>query len=49
LKQYAEKSADWEVTSSTPWNYAVQVGDCDAMAEEHTIGETPFDAAHPEH
>jgi hypothetical protein len=47
LKKYAEKSADWEVDASRPWNYAVQVGQCDARLEEHAIPEVPFDAKHP--
>jgi hypothetical protein len=47
LKHYAEKSSDWEVQSSRPWNYALQVGDCDATVAEHPVSDTPFDAQHP--
>jgi hypothetical protein len=45
LKQYQEKSADWQVVSSSVWNYAVEVGDCDAVASDHSLGAVPFDAA----
>ncbi len=47
LKKYAEKSADWQVTSDHPWNYAVELGDCDANVKEKSISDTPFDVNHP--
>jgi hypothetical protein len=47
LKHYAEKSGDWQIDSSKPWNYAVQVGECDATLQHHTISDVPFDAEHP--
>jgi uncharacterized protein len=47
LKKYAEKSADWEITPTTKWNYAVELGDCTANVGEHDIGNTPFDTQHP--
>jgi hypothetical protein len=47
LKKYAEKSADWQVTSSKSWNYAVQVGQCDATLKDESIAEVPFNVNHP--
>jgi hypothetical protein len=47
LKKYAQKSADWQITTDKNWNYAVETGECAAKASEHTLGELPFDAAHP--
>lgn len=47
LKKYAQKSADWQITSDKKWNYAVQTGDCAAKAAEHSLGGLPFDSAHP--
>ena len=47
LKKYAEKSADWQLTTSTPWNYGVEMGDCQATAQELAVGATPFDIAAP--
>jgi uncharacterized protein len=43
LKQYAQKSADWELRSDHPWNYAVAIGECDAQVTESPLGETAFD------
>ncbi|MBV9765926.1 MAG: glycoside hydrolase family 127 protein, partial [Acidobacteriaceae bacterium] len=47
LKQYAEKSADWQVTPGTDWNYAVELGQCEAKVVEHGVGSTPFDVRNP--
>src|SRR5205823_3524668 len=44
LKKYAQKSADWQITSSAYWNYAVELGDCDAKVVEHSVSNVPFDA-----
>ncbi len=43
LKKYAEKSADWQITPTVDWNYAVELGDCDAKALENSVGSVPFD------
>ena len=47
LKKYAEKSADWQLTSPADWNYAVEIGDCDAKAQEHPLSAVPFDVENP--
>ena len=47
LKKYAEKSADWQITPATKWNYAVELGPCAARITEHDIGQMPFDVQHP--
>lgn len=47
LKRYSEKSADWQVTPAKPWNYAVELGECDASAVERPVGTVPFDAKNP--
>lgn len=47
LKQYAQKSADWQVTSSAPWNYAVQVGPCEAALKDAAASDIPYDVKHP--
>ncbi len=47
LKKYAEKSADWQITPSRQWNYAVEIGNCAARAIERPVGAVPFSAAHP--
>jgi hypothetical protein len=47
LKKYAERSADWQITPSADWNFAVEVGDCDANAQEHAITAVPFDVKNP--
>jgi hypothetical protein len=43
LKKYSEKSADWQITPAADWNYAVELGDCDAKVSEHPVGPVPFD------
>jgi len=43
LKKYTEKSADWQITSTADWNYAVQLGDCSAKVLERPVGSVPFD------
>lgn len=47
LKKYAEKSADWQITPAADWNYAVELGDCDAKAQEHPVSAVPFDVKNP--
>ena len=47
LKKYAEKSADWQVLGSRPWNYAVQLGRCEANLETAPVAGVPFDVKHP--
>ena len=47
LKTYAEKSGDWQLASTKEWNYAVELGSCDAKAMERPVGPTPFDAHNP--
>jgi hypothetical protein len=47
LKKYAEKSADWQITSTADWNYAVQLGDCNAKVLEEPVGPVPFDIKNP--
>lgn len=47
LKSYAQKSADWQVTSSTPWNYGVIASGCIPKAKENPVGATPFDTGYP--
>jgi hypothetical protein len=47
LKRYAEKSADWQITSPQSWNYAVALGACFATVTEHPISTTPFDVQNP--
>jgi DUF1680 family protein len=47
LKKYAERSADWQITPTADWNYAVEVGDCDANVVEHSVGNVPFDVKNP--
>jgi hypothetical protein len=43
LKKYAGRSADWQITSATDWNYAVELGKCDTEAVERAVGAIPFD------
>ncbi len=43
LKRYAQGSADWQITPATDWNYAVELGQCDADVVEHAPGAIPFD------
>jgi len=47
LKQYAQNSADWQITPTSAWNFAVKVGECDAIPAEHGVSAVPFDAAAP--
>ena len=47
LKKYALKSADWQITPSAEWNYAVQLGECDAKVVEHAVADIPFDVKNP--
>jgi hypothetical protein len=47
LKHYAQNSGDWQIEASKPWNYALEVGNCDAAVDEHPITDIPFDALHP--
>jgi DUF1680 family protein len=47
LKQYAEKSADWQIVSRTSWNYAVQLGSCDESVSQHNVPSIPFAAVDP--
>jgi hypothetical protein len=47
LKKYAQGSADWEVTPTCKWNYAVEIGLCAATVMQETESSTPFDAEHP--
>jgi uncharacterized protein len=47
LNKYAEHSADWQITPTTAWNYAVEVGKCDAAVNEDAISAIPFDVKHP--
>ncbi len=46
LKKYAEKSADWQITPSKDWNFAVEDARCNIHAQEQPLGATPFDIAH---
>lgn len=47
LKKYAEKSADWQITPTANWNYAVELGDCNAKVSNLPIGNVPFDVNNP--
>lgn len=47
LKHYAQKSSDWQLQPSEKWNYAVELGTCDAKASEHSISDTPFNVKNP--
>ncbi len=47
LKSYAEKSADWQLAPEEKWNYAVELGECDAKAAERPLTATPFDVKNP--
>ncbi len=47
LKTYAQKSADWQIQPLSPWNYAVELGDCDAKAVENALSAIPFNVAKP--
>ncbi len=47
LKKYAEKSGDWQVTSSHAWNFAAELGDCAIRVKESNSGAIPFNATTP--
>ncbi len=47
LKKYTDKSGDWQIEPSRPWNYALALGACDATVKEEPIGDVPFDVNHP--
>jgi hypothetical protein len=47
LQKYAEKSADWQVTSNVDWNYAVRIGECEAKSLDLPMSDIPFDPDHP--
>ncbi len=47
LKKYSEKSADWEIAPSRDWNYAVELGECDAKVVQRAVGQVPFDVKNP--
>lgn len=47
LEKYAQKSADWQVTNSQPWNYALQIGQCDSQLLEHSLSTVPFNVKQP--
>ncbi|MGI9072350.1 MAG: beta-L-arabinofuranosidase domain-containing protein [Bryobacteraceae bacterium] len=47
LKTYALKSADWQITPTSDWNYAVEVGECAANVVEHAVGNVPFNVKNP--
>lgn len=51
VKHYAQKSSDWQLTSTKDWNYAVQLppvnSDCGAAIKLASSGPIPFDNAHP--
>ena len=47
LKQYGEKSADWQIVPTTDWNYGVELGDCNAVVADHPTHAVPFDTDAP--
>lgn len=47
LKHYTTESADWQLTASTPWNYAVALTRCGPEIIEQPVSATPFDVQHP--
>lgn len=47
LKQYTDKSKDWQVENSRPWNYAVAVGACGAQRQDGAIPDVPFNGQQP--
>ena len=55
LKQYAQKSADWQLKATKDWNYAVALGSggpggagpCSATAKDASAGDIPFDVKNP--
>jgi hypothetical protein len=47
LKHYAEKSSDWQLEPTAPWNFAVGHGVCGVTAKEHPVPSVPFDRDSP--
>ena len=47
LKHYAEKSGDWQITSTHRWNYAVELPPCDPAVMERPVSSIPFDVRNP--
>ena len=47
LTHYSEKSSDWQLQSAAKWNYAVETGECDAKAAEHSVSDIPFNVKNP--
>lgn len=51
LKQHPEKSADWEIQSDSPWNYALALDPSDPShsltVHELPLGPVPFSSAAP--
>jgi hypothetical protein len=47
LKSYAQKSADWQLKPLSKWNYAVELGDCDAKMIDGTLSAVPFSVENP--
>ncbi|MDQ2842863.1 MAG: glycoside hydrolase family 127 protein [Acidobacteriota bacterium] len=46
LKSYAQKSADWQITPTAPWNFGVEIGPCDAALVQQPVSGVPFDLRH---
>ena len=47
IKAHPEKSADWALAPTQKWNYAVELGNCDAKVAERQLTATPFDVKNP--
>ncbi len=47
LKTYAGKSSDWQLLPTEKWNYAVELGPCEAKTSERPVTATPFDVQNP--
>jgi uncharacterized protein len=47
LKKYGEKSADWQITPSRAWNFALELGECTMTAHEGAVPEVAFDVHQP--
>lgn len=47
LKEYAQKSADWQLEPQKKWNYAVLADPCQARVTREALGEVPFDVKDP--
>lgn len=47
LKSYAQKSADWQLETTKPWNYGVQAGECQDAITEQPVSASIFDAKSP--